>query len=53
MVLTLMRGGASNAEVLLASTPDDFLAIARKYSIELPGQEPARHIEPLPAPVFA
>lgn len=65
MVLTLLRGGAPNAEVLLASTPEQFIAIARKHNITLPGgssssgggggSSPGLHssaLEPLPAPVF-
>jgi len=35
LMLTLMRGGAPNNEVLLASTLEDFMAIASKYKISL------------------
>lgn len=35
LMLTLMRGGAPNNEVLLATTVADFVAIAAKYNIPL------------------
>lgn len=37
LMLTLMRGGAPNNEVLLATTVADFEAIAQKYNIPLHG----------------
>ena len=35
MLLQLMRGGAPNAEVLLAKTVEDYLALGAKYGIPL------------------
>ena len=37
MMLTLMRGGAPNNEVLLATTVEDYRRISVKYGIELQG----------------
>ena len=40
LLLQLMRGGAPNSEVLLASTVEEYLALGAKYGIALQGPTP-------------
>ena len=47
MLLSLLRGGAPNAEVLLATTAEDYRAIGRKYGIALPGEPSEAVARPL------
>ena len=40
LMLQLMRGGAPNAELLRASTVEDYLALGQKYGIPMQGPTP-------------
>ena len=51
-MLALMRHGAPNQEVLLATSTDDYLAIGRKYGIALDEPQTPPLLPPEP-PVFS
>lgn len=46
LLLTLMRSGAPNSEILLAKSIDDLFGIARKYDIALPTYRSSESEEP-------